>query len=95
MTDLDINASVGIDVSTAFCPKTYYAALRGLGVDPLVRKNPDGSLGEYSAVGDAGGVSAIYVWAIDGDPDWSLRREYAREAWAKRAEGEGVVLLGV
>lgn len=94
MSNLDVNANITIDVSTPFCPKTYYAALRGLGVDPFVRKNPDGSLVEYSTVGDAGVASATYVWAIDGDPDWSLRREYARAAWAKRAEGEDVVLLG-
>lgn len=94
MTNLDVNASITIDPSTAFCPKTYYAALRGLGVDPIVRKNADGSLGEYSTVRAAGVASAIYVWAIDGDPDRSLRREYAIATWENRAEGEDVVLLG-
>jgi hypothetical protein len=99
MTNLNSNASVAIDPSTPFCARTYYAGLRDLGVDPLVRQNPaDGSLGEYFTVGPnngVGDVSAPYTWAMNGDPDRSLRREYAIASWENRAEGQEVVLLGV
>jgi hypothetical protein len=98
MTNLNSNASVAIDPSTPFCAHAYYSALRDLGVDPLVRQNPDGGLGEYSTVGannGVGDVSALCRWAINSDPDQSLCREYAIAAWENRAAGQEVVILGV
>jgi hypothetical protein len=95
MTNLNSNASVAIDPSTPFCARTYYAGLRDLGVDPFVAQPPNGSLGEYSSARGAGAVSALHRWAINGDPDRSLCREYAIAAWENRAEGQEVVLLGV
>lgn len=97
MSNLDVNSNITIDVSTPFCPKTYYAALRGLGADPLVRKNPDGGLFEQRTVGannGVGDVGDLHIWAMKGDPDQSLCRDYAISAWENRAEGGDVVLLG-
>ena len=93
MTNLNSNASVTIDPSTPFCARTYYAGLRDLGADPFVAQPPNGSLGEYSTV-RSGDVSALCRWAINGDPDRSIRREYAIAAWENRAEGQELVLLG-
>lgn len=98
MSNLDVNASITIDPSTPFCARTYYAALRGLGVDPLIRKTTDGKLSEYSMTGannGVGDVSTVYTWAINGDPDRSLRRDYAISAWDNREEGQEEVLLGL
>jgi|UPI0004BBF26D hypothetical protein len=34
-------------------------------------------------------------WAALHDPNGSVRLEYARAAWAKRASDDSVILLGV
>lgn len=73
------NPATSIDPSTPFCARTYYSALRDLGVDPLVCQQPDGSLGEHTRLGannGVGDVSHIVDWAMAGDPDWSLRNKY-------------------
>jgi hypothetical protein len=98
MTNLDNKASITIDPSTSFCARTYYAGLRTLGVNPFVSNAPNGRLGEYSTVGannGVGDVSALCRWAINGDPDQSMCREYAIAAWENRAEGQEVVMLGL
>src|SRR6185437_1633223 len=96
MSDLSFNASAGIDVSTAFCAHTYYAALRGLGADPTVRLQPDGSIGLHVLVGadNSEGDGTLEPWARNGDPDFSIRKEYARAAWANRDLEDEVVLVG-
>jgi hypothetical protein len=73
-----------VDPSAPFDAHTYYAGLRALNVDPNIHER-DGSLWEYSAVGHTvGDVSQLVRWAMAGDPDSSLRREYAFAAWSNR-----------
>ncbi|MDB5610502.1 MAG: hypothetical protein JWP25_7402 [Bradyrhizobium sp.] len=98
MTNLSSNASVAIDPSTPFCARTYYAALRDLGVDSIVVQKRDGGLGEYRTIGANNGVgdtSPFHTWVMNGDPDQSLCREHAIAAWENRAGGQEVLLLGV
>lgn len=86
MTNLSVNSSITIDPSTPFCARTYYAALRGAGCDPMIRGG-----GLYTLLN--GGREAG-KWAAFHDPDGSQRLEFARAAWANRGEDEEVVLLG-
>jgi hypothetical protein len=87
MTDLDLNASAGIDLSTQFCAKTYYTGLRDAGCDPVVYALHI-HLGESS-------VSNLNKWAARHDPDGALRLECARAAWAKRTSDDEIIALGI
>jgi hypothetical protein len=78
-------------VEMGFAPfdaHTYYAALRDLGVEPLlVRLDPDGGLSEYSRIGANNGVGdtrRLHVWAMNEDPEGLRRNEYARLVWEAR-----------
>lgn len=77
-----------IDPSTPFCAEAFYTGLRAGGGDPVVR---NGAL--HFLVGEFP-VSNLNKWAALHDPTGSLRVGYARDAWAKRASDDEIILLG-
>jgi hypothetical protein len=97
MTNPGTNANASIDPSTPFGARLYYMALRDLGADPTLRQQPDGGVGLYTTVGannGVGDVSVLCAWAMNGDPDRSLRNKFVAAEWRYRPEGAEVVLLG-
>jgi hypothetical protein len=91
----DIN-TLRFNLSAPFDAHTFYSGLRSIGADPLVAQMPDGSLGEYAMIGANNGVGdtrALYAWAVSGDPDGSLRSQYARSIWKSRPAGDSCTEL--
>jgi hypothetical protein len=88
MSDLNLNASAGIDPSTPFCARTYFEKIREEGCNPIVR---DCAFYIYlTSTGDTGAGR----WAALQDPDGTARKEYARAAWDNRRNDNEVILLG-
>ncbi|UFX41919.1 hypothetical protein HAP47_0021725 [Bradyrhizobium sp. 41S5] len=89
MTNLTAAATSKIEPSTPFCAGAYYTALRDEGCDPIVRN------GALQILINGSSENSFGRWAALHDPDGSLRKEYARAAWAARTSDEDVILLGV
>ncbi|MET4091278.1 hypothetical protein [Bradyrhizobium sp. S3.5.5] len=88
MTDLNVNASAGVDLSTPFCAHAYYAGIRAKGCNPVVYK------GGLHVLLKGASTDSLNTWAARHDLDGSLRLDHARTAWAKRTSDDELILLG-
>lgn len=90
MINLDVPATVKIDLSTPFCAYTYYTGLRHAGCEPFVNK-----FGLYQGLdGDPVAQLTLGKWAAHHDPRGTLRIDYARMMWAARAPDDEIIPLG-
>ncbi|MBH5387036.1 hypothetical protein [Bradyrhizobium diversitatis] len=71
MSDLNFNASAGIDISTPFCPRTYFHGLREAGVRPSARSFNGKRFFGQSCDDPAANRNASpwYAWACRQDHD--------------------------
>lgn len=89
MSNLNLKASAGIDLSTPFCAYTYCTGLRAQGCEPVVQR---GAL--YINLESGASASEVGRWAARHDPKGTLRIEYARMMWSARASDDEIIRLG-
>ncbi|SCB35965.1 hypothetical protein GA0061099_1005401 [Bradyrhizobium yuanmingense] len=78
MSNLNLNASAGVDLSTPFCARTYFHGLREAGVRPYASAHT-GKTGHGRYCDDPeANVRALpwHRWACKQDPDQKVRDNY-------------------